>query len=62
MPNTEYLKIPKERVGVLIGPHGKTKDIGTIFVPKAIATILIFLNRIKNIIAKIKIDVAAVAI
>ncbi len=26
MPNTEYLKIPKERVGVLIGPHGKTKE------------------------------------
>ncbi len=27
MPNIEYLKIPKERVGVLIGPHGKTKEI-----------------------------------
>jgi len=27
LPNTEYLKIPKERVGVLIGPHGKTKEI-----------------------------------
>jgi ribosomal RNA assembly protein len=26
LPNTEYLKIPKERVGVLIGPHGKTKE------------------------------------
>ena len=26
MPNTEYLKIPKERVGVLIGPQGKTKE------------------------------------
>ncbi len=26
MPNTEYLKIPRERVGVLIGPHGKTKE------------------------------------
>jgi len=27
LPNTEYLKIPKERVGVLIGPQGKTKEI-----------------------------------
>jgi ribosomal RNA assembly protein len=26
LPNTEYLKIPKERVGVLIGPNGKTKQ------------------------------------
>ncbi|BDZ67770.1 KH domain-containing protein [Methanobacterium ferruginis] len=26
MPTTEYLKIPKERVGVLIGPHGETKQ------------------------------------
>lgn len=25
MPNTEYLKIPKERVGVLIGKEGATK-------------------------------------
>jgi len=26
MPNTEYLKIPRERVGVLIGKNGITKD------------------------------------
>lgn len=26
MPNTEYLKIPKERVGVLIGKDGTTKE------------------------------------
>ena len=26
MPNTEYLKIPKERVGVLIGKDGATKE------------------------------------
>jgi ribosomal RNA assembly protein len=26
MPNTEYLKIPKERVGVLIGKDGVTKE------------------------------------
>jgi len=26
LPTTEYLKIPKERVGVLIGPHGETKQ------------------------------------
>jgi ribosomal RNA assembly protein len=26
LPNTEYLKIPRERVGVLIGAHGKTKE------------------------------------
>ncbi len=26
MPNTEYLKIPKERVGVLIGKEGATKE------------------------------------
>jgi len=26
LPNIEYLKIPRERVGVLIGPHGKTKE------------------------------------
>jgi ribosomal RNA assembly protein len=27
LPNTEYLKIPKERVGVLIGQHGSTKEL-----------------------------------
>ena len=26
MPNTEYLKIPRERVGVVIGKNGITKD------------------------------------
>ena len=26
MPNTEYLKIPKERIGVLIGKDGTTKE------------------------------------
>jgi ribosomal RNA assembly protein len=26
MPNTEYLKIPRERVGVVIGKNGTTKD------------------------------------
>ncbi|MGB9937678.1 MAG: KH domain-containing protein [Methanobacterium sp.] len=26
MPNTEYLKIPRERVGVLIGKEGDTKE------------------------------------
>ncbi len=26
MPNTEYLKIPKERIGVLIGKEGVTKE------------------------------------
>ena len=26
MPNTEYLKIPRERVGVLIGKDGTTKE------------------------------------
>lgn len=26
MPNTEYLKIPKERIGVLIGKEGATKE------------------------------------
>ena len=26
MPNTEYLKIPKERIGVLIGKDGVTKE------------------------------------
>ena len=26
MPNTEYLKIPKERVGVIIGKDGATKE------------------------------------
>ncbi len=27
MPNTEYLKIPHARIGVLIGTEGKTKEI-----------------------------------
>ena len=27
MPETDYLKIPRERVGVLIGKEGKTKKI-----------------------------------
>ncbi len=26
MPDTEYLKIPRERVGVVIGKNGITKD------------------------------------
>jgi len=26
VPNTEYLKIPKERIGVLIGKDGVTKE------------------------------------